>query len=79
MSRNTDAVQDAVNAMQDVEQAACGKADGTCCPFFDGCANQQQKAPAIAPDTLLLAHAGMLRRLLSGIGRDFALVVADEG
>ena len=80
MCANLDAVRDAIAAMQDVEQAVCGKAGGgRRCPFFDECPYQHQKAAAGLADVVVAAHETMLGRLPAGIGQGFALVVADEG
>ncbi|MDO9713769.1 hypothetical protein Q7A36_36000, partial [Paracraurococcus sp. LOR1-02] len=79
MCSNLSAVQDAIDALQDVEEAVCGKGDGPRCPFSGTCAYQQQKAAAATADVVVAPHEVMLGSLPAGIGRGFALVIADEG
>ena len=79
MCANLDAVREAIAAMQDVEQAVCGKAGGKRCPFFDECPYQWQKAAAGLADVVVAAHETMLGSLPAAIGQGFGLVVADEG
>ena len=48
------------------------------CPFYDTCHYQAQKAPAKKADVVFAAHEVLFHRC-QALGKDFGLVVVDEG
>ena len=78
LCRNLEAVGLALLAHQDVSSAVCGKANGSRCPFFEGCGYLAQFNRAHDADVLIVAHEFLFERLPKSVLHDVAYVIIEE-
>jgi hypothetical protein len=77
MCANHEAVEAALKIGAEVEETACKRKEARC-PFYDTCHYQAQKALAGKADVVLAAHE-ILFQVPNALGKNFGLVVVDEG
>ena len=77
MCRNIEAVKAALKIGAEVESTVCKHKEARC-PFYETCHYQAQKAPAKKADVVFAAHE-ILFQTVKALGKNFGLVVVDEG
>ena len=77
MCRNIEAVKAALKIGAEVESTVCKHKEARC-PFYETCHYQAQKAPAKKADVVFAAHE-ILFQMVKALGKNFGLVVVDEG
>lgn len=77
MCRNIEAVKAALKIGAEVESTVCRRKEARC-PFYETCHYQAQKAPAKKADVVFAAHE-ILFQMVEALGKNFGLVVVDEG
>jgi len=77
MCRNLEAVNAAIKVGADVQRTAC-KNKNWRCPFFADCLYQKRKKPAARADVVFAAHETLFQ-FPKAIGKNFGLVIVDEG
>jgi hypothetical protein len=77
MCRNIEAVKAALKIGAEVESTICKHKEARC-PFYETCHYQAQKAPAKTADVMFAAHEILFQRV-AALGKNFGLVVVDEG
>ena len=77
MCRNIEAVKAALKIGAEVESTVCKHKEARC-PFYETCHYQAQKAPAKKADVVFAAHE-ILFQMAKALGKNFGLVVVDEG
>ena len=72
-----EAVKAALKIGAEVEKTVCKHKEARC-PFYETCHYQAQKAPAKKADVVFAAHE-ILFQMVKALGKNFGLVVVDEG